>query len=125
MGMDAAGGEDGTRAGRVYGYHTRSWAEGESLVISASPTPLEVAAGQPHWRQTGPAGWSASLRPLGSAGVAQRTRTHVGRAVLRRLIPLRASATQGAEPMDYGVQLGHRFRALKLWFVIRAFGAEG
>ena len=27
--------------------------------------------------------------------------------------------------MDYGVQLGHRFRALKLWFVIRAFGAEG
>ena len=27
--------------------------------------------------------------------------------------------------MDYGVQLGHRFRALKLWFVMRAFGAEG
>ena len=27
--------------------------------------------------------------------------------------------------MDYGVQLGRRFRALKLWFVIRAFGVEG
>jgi aromatic-L-amino-acid decarboxylase len=27
--------------------------------------------------------------------------------------------------MDYGVQLGRRFRALKLWFVIRAFGEEG
>ena len=27
--------------------------------------------------------------------------------------------------MDYGVQLGHRFRALKLWMVIRAFGATG
>lgn len=27
--------------------------------------------------------------------------------------------------MDYGVQLGRRFRALKLWFVIRAFGQEG
>ena len=27
--------------------------------------------------------------------------------------------------MDYGVQLGHRFRALKLWMVIRAFGTEG
>ncbi|HEV7502348.1 MAG TPA: pyridoxal-dependent decarboxylase, partial [Vicinamibacteria bacterium] len=27
--------------------------------------------------------------------------------------------------MDYGVSLGRRFRALKLWMVIRAFGAEG
>lgn len=27
--------------------------------------------------------------------------------------------------MDYGVQLGRRFRALKLWMVIRAFGARG
>jgi aromatic-L-amino-acid/L-tryptophan decarboxylase len=27
--------------------------------------------------------------------------------------------------MEYGVQLGRRFRALKLWMVIRAFGAEG
>jgi len=27
--------------------------------------------------------------------------------------------------MDYGVQLGRRFRALKLWFVMRHFGREG
>jgi aromatic-L-amino-acid decarboxylase len=27
--------------------------------------------------------------------------------------------------MDYGVQLGRRFRALKLWMVIRAFGVRG
>ena len=27
--------------------------------------------------------------------------------------------------MDYGVQLGRRFRSLKLWFVMRAFGREG
>lgn len=27
--------------------------------------------------------------------------------------------------MDYGVQLGRRFRSLKLWFVIRYFGVEG
>ena len=27
--------------------------------------------------------------------------------------------------MDHGVQLGRRFRALKLWMVIRAFGADG
>ncbi len=27
--------------------------------------------------------------------------------------------------MDYGVQLGRRFRALKLWFVLRYFGVDG
>jgi aromatic-L-amino-acid decarboxylase len=27
--------------------------------------------------------------------------------------------------MDYGLQLGRRFRALKLWFVLRAFGVNG
>lgn len=27
--------------------------------------------------------------------------------------------------MDYGVQLGRRFRSLKLWMVLRAFGSEG
>jgi aromatic-L-amino-acid decarboxylase len=27
--------------------------------------------------------------------------------------------------MDYGVPLGRRFRALKLWFVFRYFGREG
>jgi aromatic-L-amino-acid decarboxylase len=27
--------------------------------------------------------------------------------------------------MDYGVQLGRRFRSLKLWMVIRAFGVDG
>ncbi|MHB8146289.1 MAG: pyridoxal phosphate-dependent decarboxylase family protein [Vulcanimicrobiaceae bacterium] len=27
--------------------------------------------------------------------------------------------------MDYGLQLGRRFRALKLWFVLRSFGARG
>lgn len=27
--------------------------------------------------------------------------------------------------MDYGVQLGRRFRALKLWFVMRYFGSDG
>jgi len=32
---------------------------------------------------------------------------------------------QVVDLMDYGVQLGRRFRALKLWWVLRAFGAEG
>src|SRR3970040_1836974 len=26
---------------------------------------------------------------------------------------------------DWGIQLGRRFRALKLWFVIRSYGVEG
>jgi aromatic-L-amino-acid/L-tryptophan decarboxylase len=29
------------------------------------------------------------------------------------------------EYMDYGVQLGRRFRALKMWMALRAFGAAG
>jgi aromatic-L-amino-acid decarboxylase len=32
---------------------------------------------------------------------------------------------QVVDLMDYGIQLGRRFRALKLWWVIRCFGAEG
>jgi len=51
--------------------------------------------------------------------------------VLRRafsLIPeyLKTDEDAGARNyMDYGIQLGRRFRALKLWFVIRYFGAQG
>jgi aromatic-L-amino-acid decarboxylase len=32
---------------------------------------------------------------------------------------------QTANPMDYGIQLGRRFRSLKLWFVMRYFGKKG
>lgn len=51
--------------------------------------------------------------------------------VLRRafqLVPdyLRTPDTPGATNlMDYGVQLGRRFRAIKLWWVIRSYGTEG
>ena len=51
--------------------------------------------------------------------------------VLRRafsLVPEYLATPEGEEAtnlMDYGVALGRRFRALKLWFVLRYFGAEG
>jgi aromatic-L-amino-acid decarboxylase len=43
------------------------------------------------------------------------------------LVPyyLRTSEAGVTNLMDYGIQLGRRFRALKLWMVMRAFGAEG
>ena len=40
---------------------------------------------------------------------------------------LRGDATAGAaiDYMDYGIQLGRRFRALKAWMVFRSFGRDG
>jgi aromatic-L-amino-acid decarboxylase len=39
---------------------------------------------------------------------------------------LRGDASGAAENyMDYGIQLGRRFRALKAWMVFRSFGEEG
>jgi aromatic-L-amino-acid decarboxylase len=38
---------------------------------------------------------------------------------------LRSSEVGVTNLMDYGFQLGRRFRALKLWMVIRAYGVEG
>lgn len=51
-------------------------------------------------------------------------------SVLRRafsLVPEYLTTPDGdvVNYMDYGLQLGRRFRALKLWFVLRHLGAEG
>ncbi len=51
-------------------------------------------------------------------------------ALLRRTFALVADylvtpETDVRNYMDYGLQLGRRFRALKLWFALRHFGAEG
>ena len=50
--------------------------------------------------------------------------------LLRRTFSLVADYLQTPETnvrnyMDYGLQLGRRFRALKLWFAIRAYGVSG
>ena len=59
--------------------------------------------------------------------------------LLRPRPPARCSAPSAATPeylrtahdaevvnfRDWGIQLGRRFRALKLWFVIRSYGVEG
>jgi aromatic-L-amino-acid decarboxylase len=51
--------------------------------------------------------------------------------VLKRAFSLVAEYLKTAEQnkvesyMDYGVQLGRRFRSLKLWFIIRYFGVDG
>lgn len=36
-----------------------------------------------------------------------------------------SDATDVKNGMDYGIQLGRRFRSIKLWFVLRYFGREG
>jgi aromatic-L-amino-acid decarboxylase len=51
-------------------------------------------------------------------------------ALLKRtfsLVPeyLKVSEETVTNQMDYGIQLGRRFRSLKLWFVMRYFGKEG
>jgi len=51
--------------------------------------------------------------------------------ILRRSVSLSAEYLKGPQDdeivnfMDYGVQLGRRFRALKLWYVMRAYGRQG
>lgn len=52
-------------------------------------------------------------------------------AILKRAFSLTAEYLKTSQDtevinyMDYGIQLGRRFRSLKLWFILRYFGTEG
>ena len=67
------------------------------------------------------------LLPLECTGLFFRRMDRVRRAF--SVVPNYLETPEGAagvrEYMDYGVQLGRRFRALKLWMMLRTFGAEG
>ncbi len=65
--------------------------------------------------------------PLECTGLFFRKMERVRRAF--SVVPNYLETPEGAsgvrEYMDYGIQLGRRFRALKLWFTFRTFGLSG
>ena len=68
------------------------------------------------------------LVPLECTGLFFRRMERVRRAFSVVPVYLETPENQAGtvrEYMDYGVQLGRRFRALKLWMALRAFGVDG
>jgi aromatic-L-amino-acid decarboxylase len=66
------------------------------------------------------------LVPLECTGLFFRRMERVRRAF--SVVPNYLETPEGLavrEYMDYGIQLGRRFRALKMWMTLRAFGASG
>jgi aromatic-L-amino-acid/L-tryptophan decarboxylase len=66
------------------------------------------------------------LVPLECTGLFFRNMERVRRAF--SVVPNYLETPEGQtvrEYMDYGVQLGRRFRALKMWMALRAFGVQG
>ncbi len=65
--------------------------------------------------------------PLECTGLFFRRMDRVRRAF--SVVPNYLETPEGAagvrEYMDYGIQLGRRFRALKLWLMLRTYGTEG
>ena len=65
--------------------------------------------------------------PLECTGLFFRRMERVRRAF--SVVPTYLETPEGSagvrEYMDYGIQLGRRFRALKTWIMLRTFGAKG
>lgn len=87
------------------GHLREGWAEADSIVVN------------PH---------KGLLTPI-DLSVLYTRRPEVMRGALSLVPEYLKTATDGemANLMDYAVALGRRFRSLKLWFVMRAYGRKG
>lgn len=84
--------------------HFRGWERADSIVVN------------PHkWLFT----------PLDCSILLMRSPQEVRAASALTSEYLKTAEGEGTNLMEYGIPLGRRFRALKLWFVLRYFGAAG
>ena len=84
--------------------HFRGWERPDSIVVN------------PHkWLFT----------PLDCSILLMRSPQEVRAASALTSEYLKTAEGKGTNLMEYGIPLGRRFRALKLWFVLRYFGAAG